>query len=392
MEGLPDVTLHNIICIVWDARPAAEASSEVQLALSLHCLSRRIQQVLRAYPLQLRLDFSNTQLAKKHLAWLALPAWKDHVTSLTLYNWLTPACEGRSRNFLDPGLCAEDDVVSPLLTVLRANQCDSLRQLLGMPLRLGGVVEPLLDYFSAGNEHLIQSLPYTLHVDFCAFHLSHLGISGGFNDRIDFDMLPQTVISMVYRAAHRDANVSFWQPLAAAQADVRVFSGSPVVDFTRSQALDSWHANIEGRSVHMDAMNVLNPISPCRTYIGTRDVRIDARGVSMCYYHRAGEQQLGLEKALIDLLCPPCLDSMEIISGTNYPTIGQYPGQHDIPNAWRLVMHKMMMAYGSKFAFQIDDGRQKRAAWRRWPAPGTQEHHAACRLHEAAAAWAGVGV
>ena len=99
LEGLPDVLLHKILCIIWDTRPASDASSEVQLALSLQCVSRRFQQVLRAHPLQLRLDFSNTRLAERHLAWLALPAWKDHVASLTLYNWLAPACEARSRNF-----------------------------------------------------------------------------------------------------------------------------------------------------------------------------------------------------------------------------------------------------------------------------------------------------
>ncbi len=35
-------------------------------------------------------------------------------------------------------------------------------------------------------------------------------------------------------------------------------------------------------------------------------------------------------------------------------------------------MRKMMGAYGSQFAFEIDDGSKKRAAWRRWPAQGTQ--------------------
>jgi len=57
LEGLPDVLLHRIMCVVWDARTTSEASSEVQLALSLQSVSRRFQQVLRAHPLQLRLDF-----------------------------------------------------------------------------------------------------------------------------------------------------------------------------------------------------------------------------------------------------------------------------------------------------------------------------------------------
>jgi len=63
---------------------------------------------------------------------------------------------------------------------------------------------------------------------------------------------------------------------------------------------------------------------------------------------------------------------MEIISGSHYPNIEQQLGERDTPNAWRVVMRKMMGAYGSQFAFEIDDGSKKRAAWRRWPAQGTQ--------------------
>jgi hypothetical protein len=278
---------------VWDARPASEASSEVQLALSLQRLSRRFQRVLRAYPLQLHLDFSNMQLAERHLAWLALPAWKDHVTSLTLYNWLAPACEARSRNFLDPGLCAENNVVSPLLTVLHANQRGSLRQLLGMPLCLGGVrTEPLPDYSGMSLDQFISSLHFTRHVDLCTFHLIHLGISGGYNDAIQFDKLPQTM-ACLYRPAHREASVQFWLSCAAAQAEIIVFGGSPVVDLTRSQALDGWHARIKGGSVGMIACSPgLCPHSLRSTLTGIKEVRIDACCVTISYVSRPGEEFL----------------------------------------------------------------------------------------------------
>jgi hypothetical protein len=319
------------------------------------------------------------------------------LTSLTLYNWLAPACEGRSRNFLDPSLCAEDDMIPPLLTVLHANQRGSLRQLLGMPLRLGGVAEPPPDVLENRDQY-IESLLRTPHVDLSTFHLTHLGVSGGFNDTLKLDMLPQTMVSLQYTPAYGQASVRFSSPFAAApalvqlpnRADIHVCGGSPAVDLIRLQALDGWHAKIEGGIVVMSVLSAeLFSVLPSRMFTGMKDVRINARNVTMCHYSRAREEP-GFE-ALVDLLCPPCLDSMEIYSGTNYPTIGQYPGLHAIPNAWRLMMQKMISGYGQRFAFEIDDGLQKRAAWRRWPAPGTREHHAACRLHEAAAAWAGVG-
>ena len=376
---------------MWDARPALEASSEVQLALSLQCVSRRFQQVLRAHPLQLRLDFSNTRLAERHLAWLALPAWKDHVASLTLYNWLAPACEARSRNFWDPGLCAENDVVSPLLTVLHANQRGSLRQLLGMPLRLGGVrTEPLPDNSGMSFDQFMSSLHFTRHVDFCTFHLTHLGVSGGYNDAIQFDKLPQTMVSLVFRAAHREASVQFWLSCAAAQAEIIVFGGSPVVDLTRSWALDGWHVKIKAGSVGMVACSPMLCPHPLRsTLTGIREVRIDACCVTTSYLSCPGEELSSLE-VFVDLLCPASLEYMEITSGSHYPSIEQQVGERKIPNAWRLVMRKMIDAHGTQFAFEIDDGLQKRVLWRRWPAPGMQEYQAACRLHAEAAHWAAV--
>ncbi len=322
---------------MWDARTASEASSEVQLALSLQCLSRRFQQVLRAHPLPLRLDFSNMQLAERHLAWLALPAWKDNVTLLTLYNWLAPACEGRSRKFLDPGLCT-DDVVSPLLTVLLANQRGSLRQLLGMPLRVGGVcTEPPPDSSGMSDEQSVDFLQRTPHVDFSAFHLTHLGVSGGFDDDIEFNVLPQMMISLSYRAAYEEGDVSFSQSFGGALADVDVYGGSPAVFLTCSQALDDWHASIEGESLVMNVWSADDcPHLPSSTSTGTTEVRIDARHITACYYPCAGEENLGFE-ALLDVLCPPRLERVEVISGGDHPDIDLYPGQHDIPNAWKLL-------------------------------------------------------
>jgi len=316
LEGLPDVLLHRIMCIVWDARPASEASSEVQLALSLQCLSRRFQRVLRAHPLQLRLDFSTMLLAERHLAWLALPAWKDHVTSLTLYNWLAPACEGRSWSFLDSGLCADNDVVSPLLTVLHANQRGSLRQLLGMPLRLGGVMEPPPDHVVMSRDQYMESLPCTPHVDLSAIHLTHLGISGGFGDEIHFDKLPQTLVRLLYRAAYERASVRICQPYAAARMDLLVTGGSPVVDLIRYRALDGWRAVIEGISAAMVSRSSdLCPYSSRSNFTGVKEVCIDARCVTVSNFSRAAEKELGLE-VILDLLCPACVESTDIYSGS----------------------------------------------------------------------------
>jgi len=325
LEGLPDVLLHKILCIIWDTRPASDASSEVQLALSLQCLSSRFQQVLRAHPLQLHLDFSDTQLTERHLAWLVLPAWKDGVTSLTLYDWLAPACEARSRNFLDPGLCTEGDVASPLLIALHANQRGSLRQLLGMPLRMGGVMEPLPDNVHRSRDEImeLQCMP---RVDLHAFHLTHLGVIGGFADGIDFNMLPQMVVSLVYRAAYKNANIRFSRPFATTALvqppdldGVRVYGGGPAVDLTCSRAL--WHANIEGDMVVLDVSAGFLPRSLPRTiFAGMREVRMDASNIQIFCMSCIEEKELGLE-ALADSLCPPCLQSMEIISGSQYPDI-----------------------------------------------------------------------
>jgi len=189
--------------------------------------------------------------------------------------------------------------------------------------------------------------------------------------------------------------VTFKRSFAHAQALVQLpcledvyVSGGMVVDLTSPQALDGGHAKIEGLSVVIDVWSAgLHPYRPRNTFTGTREVRIDATYIRMCNFICAGENSLDLE-AFFELLCPPCLETMEIISGCHFPRLRHHPGQNEIPNAWRLVMGKMMAAYGSKFAFQVEDGVPKRTAWRRWPTPGTREHDAACRLHKDAKIWA----
>ena len=162
--------------------------------------------------------------------------------------------------------------------------------------------------------------------------------------------------------------------------------GSLVVDLKRSWALDGWHANIEGDSVLMFVRSLgLYPCSPHSMSTGIKEVRIHASRIDICYIPGAGEENM--MDTVLDFLCPPCLVGGELISASDYPTIKQFTQLH-LLKTWRAVMLEMMNAYGSKFAFEINDGSQKRAAWRRWPAQGTQEHDAAWRLHLEARRWA----
>ena len=84
--------------------------------------------------------------------------------------------------------------MSPLLAVLRAHQRASLRQLLGVPLRLGGVAAPPPD--DLPDEHVQGALPCTPFVDLSAFRIEHLGVPGGLSDRYIWDMLPRTLVSL----------------------------------------------------------------------------------------------------------------------------------------------------------------------------------------------------
>ncbi len=387
LEGLPDALLDRVVSIVWAARLVSTASAEVRLVLLLEGVSRHFRRVLRAHPLRLRLNFSDVRLAARHLAWLALPAWRNRVEALTLHNWGAPATLGHSRDFLDPGLCADGDVVSPLLTILRANQRQSLRQLLGMPLRLGGVTEPLPPK---------SAVPHT-PVDLSDFCITHLGISGGAGEGVQYDNLPHTLVCLRTRAAYPQMTASPWLPCTAAQAAARVPSLSCVhlsgnelhcSAPTCFPAVSGWRAEVVAEclrlSVCVPDAHIVSPGTLRGAFPGAKDVRIFAREVVLWHY---ADGQLSAE-ALADALCPPCLERMVIGSGREFPSFFHMGGEqiHNAP--WRLVMRFLMHACEGRFAFEVTDGVQKQVAWRRWPAPGTRERAAARRLQEQAAAWA----
>jgi len=386
-ERLPDALLHRVLSIVWDARIVSTASAEVRLVLLLQCVSRHFRRVLRAHPLRLRLNFSETRLAARHLEWLALPAWRNRVEALTLHNWLAPATREHSRNFLDPGLCTDGDVVSPLLTILRANQRQSLRQLLGMPLCLGGVTEALPPEYA---------VPYTPDVDLSGFCITHLGISGGAGECVQYNKLPHTLVCLRTRAAYPQISAPPWLPCTAAQAAARVPSlrrvhlsgnalqcGAPAC----FPAVSGWRAEIMAKSlrltVHVRDAHTLDSGTPRTAFPGATEVRIFAREVHI--YNLYSDGELSAE-ALADALCPPCLERMLIGSGREFPSFFHMGQMRLIP--WRLVMRCLMHVREGLFAFQVIDKVQKQVSWRRWPALGTPEHGAATRLHAQAAAWA----
>ncbi len=329
LEGLPDALLHRVLSTVWDARLVSTASGEVRLVLSLEGVSRQFRRVLRAHRLQLRLNFSETRLAARHLAWLALPAWRNCVESLTLYNWLAPATREHSRNFLDPGLCTDGDVVSPLLTVLRANQRQSLQQLLGMPLRLGGVPGALPGQRAHGPGDAVVNTP---HVDLSMFHLTHLGVSGSRGNCVQYDKLPHTLVCLRTRAAYAEITASRWPPCTAAQAAAQVPSLSRLHLFgnilrmiapTCFPAVSGWRADIVASTLTLTVVpdaHTLGPETPCSAFPGANEVRMIARSVHLRYVN--GDDDYGellSAEALADVLCPGCLERMVIRSGGEFP-------------------------------------------------------------------------
>ncbi len=389
--------------MVWDARPARLASSEVQHVLSLEGLSRRFQRVLRADPLRLRLDFSDTRLAKRHLAWLALPSWKDRVEALTLYNWPAPASEERSRNFLDPSLCTHGDVVSPLLAVLRASQRASLRQLLGMPLSLDGVPERLPDNVDVDSE-VDSSAPL---VDLSMFLVTELGVPSGTCDCFVYGNLPQTLVTLLCRGSYACNFAGHWVPCPAALAaarlpslsNVHLFDSNLVVSTSECfPALTGWHAAIETDRFVLQFNSDLVDM-PGSLFPGAREVRIDTRRMEIQHNDDEGdlmdvdvaEAAEAIVDAIADMLCPPCLERMEIKSGSEFPCIWILEnGDTPLANrrVWQWVMGKLIRAHMSQFAFEVHDGLQKEVAWRRLPAPGTPEHDAASALTAKALEWA----
>ncbi len=379
--------------MVWDARPARLASLEVQHALSLEGLSRRFRRVLRADPLRLRLDFSDTRLARRHLAWLALPSWTNRVEALTLYNWPAPASEERSRTFLDPSLCTHGDVVSPLLAVLRAFQCASLRQLLGMPLRQDGVPVPkrMPDIDDVDSSRDV-SVPL---VDLSMFRLTELGVpSSSVDHYFAYDKLPQTLVSLLYRGSYECSFACRWVPRAAALEAARLpclsnmhLSGSNLVVFSLNcfPAATGWRAAIEADRLVLvvDSGSVDMPGS---MFPGAREVRIDARRVEIQHMTEGGNVAVAAPaEAVLDavasMLCPPCLERMEIKSGSEFPSIWVLENSHmPLTNrrAWQWVMMELVRAHMFQFAFEVQDGAQKEVGWWRLPAPGTPERDAAC--------------
>jgi hypothetical protein len=363
MERLPDALLHRVLSIVWDARPVYSASAEVQLVLQLEGVSRQFRRVLRAHRLRLRLNFSETRLAARHLAWLALPAWRNRVEALTLHNWLAPATREHSRNFLDPGLCADGDVVSPLLAVLRANQRQSLRQLLGMPLRLGGVTEALPPEYA---------VPPTPDVDLSDFCITHLGISGGAGECVQYDKLPHTLVCLRTRAAYAQMTASPWLPCTAAQAAALLPSLSRVhptgnilhmVAPACFPAVSGWRAEIVASSLILNVLlpyaHTLDPGTPRTAFPGAKEVRIYARDVQLRYHMDDGEGELQSAQTLADALCPPCLESVVIDSGRHFPLFHQV----DVGFApWQVVMRKLMRVREGRFAFEVTDGAKKQVA------------------------------
>ena len=274
VETLPDALLHRVLSIVWDARSVYSASAEVRLVLQLEGVSRQFRRVLRAHPLRLRLNFSETRVAARHLAWLALPAWRNRVEALTLLNWLAPATREHSRNFLDPGLCADGDVASPLLAVLRANQRQSLRQLLGMPLRLSGVAEPL------SPESVMPPMPC---VDLSEFSITHLGISVSKGEVLQYDKLPHTLVCLRTRAAYPGVVASHWPACTAAQAAAWVpslsrmhLSGNMLHMWAPEcfPAVSGWRAEIVARclilNVVMPNAHTLYPGTPRTVFSGAK--------------------------------------------------------------------------------------------------------------------------
>ena len=320
--------------------------------LSLERLSKRFERVLRAEPLRLRLNFSDTRLVQRHLDWLAHPSWKDRVEALTLYNWPAPASEERSRNFLDPGLCTAGDAVSPLLAVLRASQRASLRELLGMPLRLDGV--PIPRWIPANFDDDTNSesqLPVPL-VDLSMFCLKQLGVPSGYRNWFVCSNLPQTLVTLLYRGSYPASSVCDWEPCAAAHAAARLpclsnihLSGSTLVVFAPYSfpAVSGWHATIEAEllGLQVDSGSV---DMPAGLFPGAREVRIDTRRVDVKHVNNeggdmvVGEPADAVMDALVDMLCPPGLERMDIKSGSEFPHVWLLEDVHaGVPGADRRV-------------------------------------------------------
>jgi len=110
---------------------------------------------------------------------------------------------------------------------------------------------------------------------------------------------------------------------------------------------------------------------------GAREVCIDARRAALCHRGEAGPGTSGdsVTEALADALCPPCLERMEIRSGSEWPSIPLLEGPHTTRTVWQWLLFVLILARDSQYTFEICDGLEKRVSWRRLPADGTPEHH-----------------
>lgn len=96
---------------------------------------------------------------------------------------------------------------------------------------------------------------------------------------------------------------------------------------------------------------------------------------------------------LAGMLCPPCLELLEIRSGQDFPSSQalvsqEWVGAHASRHVWQCLMCKLIGAHMGCFAFDVQDGLQNKVAWWRLPAPGMPEHDAAILATEKALAWA----
>jgi len=110
-------------------------------------------------------------------------------------------------------------------------------------------------------------------------------------------------------------------------------------------------------------------------------VCIDARRVIFCHTDDAGLGTGGVSvvNALADTLCPPCLERMEIRSGSEWPSIPMLEDPYTARTVWQWLLFVLILARDSQYTFEICDGLEKRVSWRRLPVEGTAEHHDAKR-------------
>ena len=351
LEDLPEHLIYNVIALSWRARPKGRlAAAEVRHAVQLRGLSRRISRLLRAQPLLLELDFSDTLLDEEHLAWLAHPAWTNRVEALTLFGWRGQLCEGNGQ-IVSPAYAARSqrNVVSLLLGVLLSNQRGALQRLHGVPLLL---FRPL----SQGG--LRRS------TDLSAFTLKELGLTvAEIRGQIDLALLPATLVSLVccqvwkcaperrtWRCLVAWADAPCGPPGTKDSADFLPKLAS-VCDTGHNIALHgAWHRGSilsrRGEHVSITADEYHTRYRTCQSsfFPGAASVRLHAPTISFTDSSKSAE-----DAAL--MLCPAYLNKAVIVSAhfTLVPEV----------RVWNLrdVIRYLISARGSQYAFEVrDDG------------------------------------